>query len=169
HVDVDVLDVIGACDHLLRRLRCDYRPDVQVGPVVGDDPISESQYSAVLSDGNLNVMDLSPPVICGHEILHSLLGPLDGPPQSESSYANGELVGVNLQLTAKAATHVRSHDSDSVLRKAEVFAVPRAYVVWPLSPDPDRQHLAPPVVARDYPPSLKWNRGHPWDAKRLPQ
>jgi hypothetical protein len=94
------------------------RDELQVGAHVGVQLDLEAEQRAVLAAGDLDVLDLVAAVRRGLVVLAARLGPLDRPAELAGDDQREDLLGVDVELGAEAATDVRGDDAQLVLRDA---------------------------------------------------
>ena len=85
-----------------------------------DEAVAERQDLARLVEAHFDVVDLAPLLVGGQQVLTPVLRPLHGPTERDRRVRDQDLLRIEEHdLRAEAAAHVRRHDFDAELGKAE--------------------------------------------------
>ena len=99
-------------------------------------------------DRDLDVPDLVALLNRGQEMFHAVLDPLHRPLEDPRRRRDGDLLGIDQELGAEAATDIGRGDADAVLRHAEELRERHPQVVRHLRRRPHREPLLARLIAR---------------------
>ena len=107
----------------------------------------QAQHSAVAFRRKLEVIDVSAPVDRAQEVFPAGFDPLHRFMNFHGDEAHQRLFGINIELAAEAATHLRSDHSQPVLRDAEHLRHKRSHQMRNLRRRTQRQRFltGPPL------------------------
>ena len=112
---------------------------LQVGPEVGGEVHLQAQHTAVAGRGDLDVLDHVPAVRRGLVVLAAGGGPLHRPAQAAGDGQGDGLLGVDVELAAEAAAHVRGDHAQLLFSDAADGRHQQAHEVRDLRGRPERE------------------------------
>ena len=89
------------------------------GSAIGDEAVPECQQSSFVVEADLDVVNLVARVTGTHEMLVPVLDPSNRPADGTSEKRNQQVLGIDMSLDAKSATHIKCDAANTRLREVE--------------------------------------------------
>ena len=134
-------DLVDGVEHERAEDRHARTDRTEVGAHIGQQIDVEAGDGAVAAGGDLQPLDLVPPVVGGHQRFGAGLGVLDRLVQLAGDHQRDDLLRGGLQFAAEPAADVRGDDAEFVLRNALGQRNQHPQHVWDLSGRPHRDLL----------------------------